>query len=636
LSLSRNHPKMSQTSHRTKSLEEVNSSVSTSGSKSVWKKILAFLGPAYLVSVGYMDPGNWATDIAAGSKYGYALIWVLVMSNIMAIVLQSLCARLGIVYKRDLAQVNRETYPPIINFCLYVLAELAIAATDLAEIIGMAIGLNLLFGLPLIYGVLITIFDTFLLLYLQKLGIRKMEAFIIALIAIIFTSFVVEIFLVKPSIVAIAKGLNPILPDKFALYFAIGIIGATVMPHNLYLHSALVQTRKIGDDNESKRKAIKWNFIDSAIALNLALFVNAAILILAGSVFYTNGLTNIASIEEAHRLLNPLVGSNLAPILFAVALIAAGQSSTVTGTLAGQIVMEGYLQIRMNPWLRRLITRLVAIVPALITILIFGEEKMTDLLIFSQVILSIQLAFAIIPLIYAVSNKRMMGDFAIKPWLIALSVIITAIILYLNIKMIMDMSFDFFNTSQSIFWKIIIVIGLVLFAILLLITILYPKLAKPHILQKETIHKRFENRTSMQVTAPNRIALSLDFSNKDDVVIAHALQQAQPNATIILIHIVESASAKLLGKNTADIETEKDEEQLNLIATFFQQKEFHTITCLGFRDRASEIARLCKEQQADMLIMGAHGHKGLLDVVHGQTIDSVRHKLQIPMLIVNQ
>jgi manganese transport protein len=404
---------MNSMNAKSKSLEEVNSSVNTLNKTTFWKRILAFFGPAYLVSVGYMDPGNWATDIAGGSKYGYALIWVLVMSNIMAIVLQSLCARLGIVYRRDLAQVNRETYPPAINFCLYVLAELAIAATDLAEIIGMAIGLHLLFGLPMIYGVCITIFDTFLLLYLQKLGIRKMEAFIISLIAIIFGSFAIEIFLVQPSLIEIAGGLKPSLPDDSALYIAIGIIGATVMPHNLYLHSALVQTRKIGEDEESKRKAIKWNFIDSTIALNLALFVNAAILILAGTVFFKNGYTEIASIEEAHKLLAPLVGTTLAPILFAIALIASGQSSTVTGTLAGQIIMEGYLQLRINPWLRRLITRSVAVIPAFITILIAGEEKMTDLLIFSQVVLSIQLAFAIIPLIFAVSNKRMMGYFAI-------------------------------------------------------------------------------------------------------------------------------------------------------------------------------------------------------------------------------
>lgn len=280
-------------------------------------------------------------------------------------------------------------------FLFYLLSDilLAIAATDLAEVIGMSIGLNLLFGLPLIWGVTITIFDTFLLLYLQKLGIRKMEAFIIGLIAIIFVSFAIELFFVKPHVIDILSGLKPSLPDDYSLYIAIGIIGATVMPHNLYLHSALVQTRIIGDDDTSKRNALKWNFLDSTIALNLALFVNAAILILAAAAFHKNGLNEVASIQDAHKLLEPLVGNQLAPILFAIALIAAGQSSTVTGTLAGQIVMEGYLHIRVNPWLRRIITRAVAVIPAFITILIAGENKMTDLLILSQVVLSVQLAF---------------------------------------------------------------------------------------------------------------------------------------------------------------------------------------------------------------------------------------------------
>jgi manganese transport protein len=330
----------------------------------------------------------------------------------------------------------------------------------------MAIGLHLLFGLPMIYGVCITIFDTFLLLYLQKLGIRKMEAFIISLIAIIFGSFAIEIFLVQPSLIEIAGGLKPSLPDDSALYIAIGIIGATVMPHNLYLHSALVQTRKIGEDEESKRKAIKWNFIDSTIALNLALFVNAAILILAGTVFFKNGYTEIASIEEAHKLLAPLVGTTLAPILFAIALIASGQSSTVTGTLAGQIIMEGYLQLRINPWLRRLITRSVAVIPAFITILIAGEEKMTDLLIFSQVVLSIQLAFAIIPLIFAVSNKRMMGNFAIKPWLIILAVLITSVILYLNIDMVIHEAMEMLASTDNLWIQLLIYVGISVLAIL--------------------------------------------------------------------------------------------------------------------------------------------------------------------------
>ena len=623
-------------SEQNKSLEEVHGSVDVMAKRSVWKRILSFFGPAYLVSVGYMDPGNWATDIEGGSRYGYQLIWVLVMSNIMAIILQSLSARLGIIYKRDLAQVNRETYPPVINFCLYILAEIAIAATDLAEVIGMAIGLHLLTGLPLIWGVVITIFDTFLLLYLQKLGIRKMEAFIIGLIAIIFGAFAIELFFVKPSLVEIAKGLKPSLPDSDALYIAIGIIGATVMPHNLYLHSALVQTRKIGDDDESKRKALKYNFIDSAVALNLALFVNAAILILAGTVFYKNGLTDVNSIESAHSLLAPLVGQNLAPILFAVALIAAGQSSTVTGTLAGQIVMEGYLHIRFNPWLRRLITRMVAVIPALITIWVAGEDKMTDLLILSQVILSVQLAFAIIPLIYSVSNKQMMKNFVIKPWLIALSVLVTAVILYLNIKMVIEKALDFLHSNSTWSLDLLVIIGLILFFVLLLLTIFYPLFAKRQKASSPNIHQWMNQIHTIEIQDYKKIAIAVDFSSVDQQVLSHALKHAKTDTELVLIHVVESAGAKILGSYTADAEREKDEEQLNAYQVYLSKMNLQVKAKLGYRNRTSEIVRICNEEEADLLIMGAHGHAGFFDFIYGQTIESVRHKLTIPVLIVNE
>jgi manganese transport protein len=619
-----------------KSLEEVNGSVDVMAKRSFWKRILSFFGPAYLVSVGYMDPGNWATDIEGGSRYGYQLIWVLVMSNIMAIILQSLSARLGIIYKRDLAQVNRETYPPVINFCLYILAEIAIAATDLAEVIGMAIGLHLLTGLPLIWGVVITIFDTFLLLYLQKLGIRKMEAFIVGLIAIIFGAFAIELFFVKPSLVEIAKGLKPVLPDSDALYIAIGIIGATVMPHNLYLHSALVQTRKIGDDDESKRKALKYNFIDSTVALNLALFVNAAILILAGAAFYNNGITDVTSIESAHSLLAPLVGQKLAPILFAIALIAAGQSSTVTGTLAGQIVMEGYLHIRFNPWLRRIITRMVAVIPALITILIAGEDKMTDLLILSQVILSVQLAFAIIPLIFAVSNKGMMKNFVIKPWLIAVSVLVTSVILYLNIKMVMEKALDFLHSNSSWSLDILIIIGLILFFTLLLLTIFYPFFAKRPKADGPSIHQWIDNIQIVEVRDYKKIAVAVDFGSVDQQVLSHALKHAQASTELVLIHVVESAGAKILGNYTADAESKRDEEQLQAYQDHLTKLNLKVSSRLGYRNRATEIVRICKEEGADLLIMGAHGHEGFFDFVYGQTIESVRHKLVIPVLIVNE
>ena len=396
------------------SLSEVHESIDVTKPQKGWRRLLAYMGPAYLVSVGYMDPGNWATDLAGGAQFGYALIWVLLMSNLMALLLQGLSARLGIVRRRDLAQANRETYPRFVNFALYLLAEVAIAACDLAEVLGMAIGIQLLTGMPLIWGVSITVLDTFLLLYLQRLGMRKMEAFIISLVAIIGGSFLIEMVLAKPKLTDVLTGFIPSIPNSNALYIAIGIIGATVMPHNLYLHSALVQTRKIANNTAAIKQALHFNRIDSFIALNAAFFVNAAILILAASVFFTSGNTEVAELKEAHRLLSPLLGTKLAPTLFAIALIAAGQSSTITGTLAGQIVMEGYLNLRINPWIRRLITRLLAITPAVLVILIFGEQKVDSLLILSQVVLSLQLGFAIIPLIHFVSDKKTMGDFAIK------------------------------------------------------------------------------------------------------------------------------------------------------------------------------------------------------------------------------
>lgn len=460
------------------SLSEVYQSVDTTQSKTGWRKILAFLGPAYMVSVGYMDPGNWATDIAGGSKFGYQLIWVLLMSNLMALLLQSLSARLGVVRQLDLAQANRATYPRAINFAFYILAEVAIAATDLAEIIGMAIGIQLLTGLPLIWGVLLTVADTFLFLLLQKWGIRKMEAFIIALVGIIGLSFLTEMFIAQPDLGEVAQGFIPTLQNEEALYIAIGIIGATVMPHNLYLHSALVQTRKINRDEKGIKKVLNYNFIDSAIALNLAFFVNAFILILAATVFYKSGKTDVAEIKQAHELLAPMLGTNLAPTLFAIALIAAGQSSTITGTLAGQIVMEGYLQLHITPWLRRLITRLIAVIPAVAVILINGENNIDDLLILSQVILSLQLGFAIIPLIHFTSDKKTMGVFAIKPIIIVLASLITAVLVYLNIRMVYEQASIYFETSTSVIGKTAILASGLVYISLLIIAIFHPLIKK--------------------------------------------------------------------------------------------------------------------------------------------------------------
>lgn len=617
------------------SLSEVHGTVDTTQVNGKgWRKLLAFFGPAYLVSVGYMDPGNWATDLAGGSQFHYKLIWVLLMSNLMALLLQSLSARLGIVRGRDLAQANRETYPKHINYALYGLAEIAIAATDLAEILGMAIGIQLLTGLPLIWGVLITVLDTFLFLLLQRLGMRKMEAFIIALIAIIGISFLTEIILAKPDLGEVAKGFVPHIPNDTALYIAIGIIGATVMPHNLYLHSALVQTRKIRRDEKGIKRALRMNFIDSAIALNLAFFVNAAILVLAGKVFFESGRTDVGEIRTAHELLKPMLGSSLAPILFAVALIAAGQSSTITGTLAGQIVMEGYLRLRIAPWMRRLITRLIAVIPAVIVILINGEENIDSLLILSQVILSLQLGFAIIPLIHFTSDKKTMGQYAIKPFTITIASLITAVIVYLNIRMVIEQAGGLFHHSGSLFWKLLIILAAVLYLFLLVVAIVYPLLNK-----KQTtavrMHPQAMPLSLQQVPEYNHIAIALDFSENDHRLILHAIGQGNKKTTYILIHIVESAATRIIGKEADDLETRKDQEHLDEYVRQLQEQGIQAVGLLGFNDRAKEIARLVKENEGDMLVIGAHGHSGIKDLIYGQTVDAVRHELKIPVLVVN-
>lgn len=615
------------------SLSEVHQTIDTTKYTSRWKKILSFFGPAYLISVGYMDPGNWATDLAGGSQFGYKLIWVLLMSNLMALLLQGLAARLGIVRGMDLAQANREVYPTIVNIPLYVLAEIAIIACDLAEVLGMAIGLNLLTGLPLLWCVIITSVDTMLLLFLQRLGIRKMEAFIIGLIAIIGLSFLIEIILAKPNFGEVIKGFVPSLPNNSALYIAIGIIGATVMPHNLYLHSALVQTRKIKRDNIGIKKALRLNRIDSTIALNLAFLVNAAILILAAAVFHKTGRTDVAAIKDAHQLLSKLLGS-LAPTLFAIALIAAGQSSTITGTLAGQIVMEGYLRLRINPWMRRLITRLLAIVPAVLVILYYGESKIDSLLIFSQVILSLQLSFAIIPLIYFVSNRKQMGTFAIKPITQITAWLIAALLIYLNSKMVIETTMEFWQQNPQWWVKACIIIGTIIYIGLLLLVILTPWIQQRK-RKNIDIHPITHIPKDLATPSFKKIALALDFTAHDEKMLAFALSYYQPDSVLILIHIVESASASFWGKTSNDLETREDEERLLAYVKKLQAKGYTAQSILGFRNRKKEIVRIVKQENADLLILGAHGHTGLKDLLFGTTIDAVRHKVKIPVMIVN-
>ena len=621
--------------HTETSLSEVHASVDTTVPVKGWRRILAYAGPAYLVSVGYMDPGNWATDLQGGAKFGYQLIWVLLMSNLMALLLQSLSARLGIVRRRDLAQANRETYPPLVNFCLYVLAEIAIAACDLAEVLGMALGIYLLTGLPLIYGVGITVFDTLLLLWLQNYGIRKLEAFIISLVAVIGASFLVEIILAKPSIPEMAQGFIPTALSNEALYIAVGIIGATVMPHNLYLHSALVQTRKIGTDKASIRRALKFNFIDSTIALNAAFFVNAAILVLAATVFYKTGNTQVAKIEDAHQLLSPLLGTKLAPVLFAVALIAAGQSSTITGTLAGQIVMEGYLHLRINPLLRRLLTRLIAIIPAIVVILVYGEEKVDALLVFSQVVLSLQLGFAVIPLIHFVSDKQTMGEFAIGLWMKIAAWCIAGILVFLNVRLVLQEILAVYDEPGHLFWKFLIPVVALLFVWLFIMMTFLPLIKKQ--MRKETskMHSPVPELNNLHVPDIKRIAVALDFSVNDEKLIAYALHQGKKDTDYILVHVVETAPSRLLGEATDDEETRNDRQRLELYAATLQQQGYTVTAALGYNNRTREIVRLVKETQAYMLIMGAHRHKGLKDYVFGETIETVRHELDIPVLIVN-
>ncbi len=426
------------------SLNEVFSSVKIPANASAWKRFMAYVGPGLLVAVGYMDPGNWATDIAGGAQFGYTLLSVILISNLFAIVLQHLSVKLGIVAERDLAQACKDHFSPGVNFVLWIFCEIAIAACDLAEVIGSAIALNLLFHIPLSVGVVITVIDVFLILFLQSRGFRYIESIVGGLIFVIFASFLYEIFLSKPDIFPMLQSLIPkkeVITNPSMLYIAIGILGATVMPHNLYLHSSIVQTRDYPRTTEGKREALKFASLDSSLSLMLAFFINAAILIISAATFHTSGNKDVADINDAYMLLSPLLGTTLASIFFGVALLASGQNSTLTGTLAGQIVMEGFLNIRLKPWVRRLITRLIAIIPALIISILYGEKGTAELLVFSQVILSMQLSFAVVPLVMFTGSKAKMGDFVNKPWLRILAWIISGIIILLNLYLLKETLF---------------------------------------------------------------------------------------------------------------------------------------------------------------------------------------------------
>ncbi|MHC6179918.1 Nramp family divalent metal transporter [Clostridium sp. JNZ X4-2] len=615
-------------------MKENNNLIQIPKGKSFYKKLMAFIGPAYLVSVGYMDPGNWATDIAGGSKFGYKLIWVILMSNIMAIFFQTLCARLGIITGKDLAQACRSHYNKTVNYILWILCEIAIIATDIAEVLGTAIGLNLIFNLPLIYGVIITGFDTLLLLLLDKLGIRKMEAFIIGLIAIIGISFFMEIIISKPDYHGIALGFIPTLPNKDALFVAIGIIGATIMPHNLYLHSSIVQTRNIERTEDGLKQAVKFNNIDSLVALNLAFLVNAAILILAASVFHKSGNYGVDDILKAHKLLEPILGNTLAPILFGVALIAAGQSSTITGTYAGQIVMEGFIHLRVQPWVRRLITRILAIIPSILTILYFGDSATGELLILSQVVLSLQLAFALVPLIHFVSSKDLMKNFVISRKAQILAWILSILIIYLNVKLVIETLGEWMSNGSLKSIEYLPITICILLGILLIYIILEPIIHGTGNRNVIDIHGDILFPEINKIKPYTKIALALDFSKNDKDILSHAVNFCSKDSNLILIHIVESVSANIYGTKANDIESKQDIERLNIYVKKLKSLGFeNVISEIGYGKAEKSLAEIVKKHSADLLIFGTHGHHGISDILFGTITDKVKHKLSIPILI---
>jgi len=615
-----------------KSLEEVHSTVETRHPK-LWKRIFAFAGPAYLVSVGYMDPGNWATDLEGGSRFGYALIWVILMSNMMAVLLQTLAARLGIVTGKDLAQACRSEYSKFSAFVLWILCEIAIAAMDLAELLGTIIGLNLLFGLPLLWGALITLFDTFLLLAIQRLGIRKMEAFIMSLISVIASGFIVNLFLAKPDWGAAVTGLAPSLPEG-SVYIILGIIGATVMPHNLYLHSSLVQTRRVSRIVDSKAQACRYNLLDSAIALNGAFFINSAILVLAAAVFYRHGVV-VTEIQQAHKLLEQLLGTQIAPVAFGLALLAAGQSSTLTGTLAGQIVMEGFVQIRLRPYLRRLITRAIALLPAVAVISISGDEGTYKLLILSQVVLSLQLPFAIVPLVHFTSDKLKMGSFANRLWVKILAWTTSTIIIVLNGKLVYDQIIEWTMSGAPVIISIITTGIAILIGFFLIYIILVPLIRG----QKNWTEDKPAGASAIieriETYHAKHIAAALGRDESDTAVISRALSLAKTEKAILtLIHAVDSAPTQVYSKDVYDEHTRDDEEYMQEIAEELRSSGVAVEIALVYGDPSKELSAFTRTHKVDMLVMGSHGHRLLGDLLWGETVDPVRHQVDIPILVV--
>lgn len=621
------------------SLSEVHQSVHVPERKAgigIFRRLLVFGGPAYLVSVGYMDPGNWATDLEGGARFGYALIWVLLLSNLMALLLQTLSARLGIVTGRDLAQSCSDEYPKPVTIALWVLCEIAIIACDLAEVLGTAIALQLLFGLPLVWGVTITAFDAVVLLALQRFGVRKLEASIITLVMIVGICFLVEIILAKPDWGGILGGVVPSLPDG-SLVIAIGIIGATVMPHNLYLHSALVQTRRFAQTTEGKREACKFNFFDTLIALNGALFINGAILVLSAAVFFSKAI-EVTEIQQAHQLLSPLLGTTFAGILFAVALLSSGQSSTVTGTLAGQIVMEGFIHIRVRPVIRRIITRMIAIVPAILVISIMGEGSSLDLLITSQVVLSLQLSFAVIPLIHFTSSKRLMGEFANKLWVKVAAWLTACIVLSLNVKYLVEKELSVLADPHSDLYTfgLIAIPFLVATALLLVYIIIEPFLRRVREARREPAIPVIGSAT-IEIASKkyDAVGVALEGNEMDEQVLTQGISLCADGGSLVLIHVIGSPMTMISQENTRDSAARAGEAYMNDLKKKFQgDPRFRVQTVLGYGSPPDELVRIAGEEHLELLVMGSHGHRGLKDIFFGTTIAPVRHKLSIPVFIV--
>jgi manganese transport protein len=619
--------------HRGYSLPEVHESVDIKQA-GFWKRLLAFSGPAYLVSVGYMDPGNWATDIEGGARFGYRLLWVLVVSNLMALLLQTLSSRLGIVTGRDLAQACHDEYPKVVSYLLWILGELAIIACDLAEVLGAAIGLNLLFHIPLLIGVLVTAADTLLVLWFTRLGIRVIEAFVLMLIAAIAGCFLFEILLAQPNLHDVANGLLPRLNSQ-TISIAVAIFGATVMPHNLYLHSALVQTRRIGETEALKQQACKFNLFDSAVALNGALFVNAAILIMSAAVFFTHHLV-VTELGQAHALLTPLLGTTAASVLFGAALLCSGQSSTLTGTMAGQIVMEGFLHFRVQPWLRRAVTRLLAITPAALTVYFAGESASYRLIIDSQILLNLQLPFAVIPLIHFTSDRKRMGQFTNRLWVQAAAWFCAAFILMLNLWLSVEQVRDW--SAQSGRYHVLVLAGAILVGsgllFLLGLVISWPWFRHEGVTTVPTVipeHAIFPARSYSKILVP------LDQSASDSEALSNATALAQIHeARVTLLHVEEGVTSQLFGSLSSTAEITEGQRYLEKIVESLRARniDVDTVVCHG-KSPATQIANAVEQLQPDVLVMASHGHRGLKDLIFGTTINAVRHRVKVPMLIVN-